>query len=132
LLFRYTSIGSTHNTFPNPCLRRTPSTTNPSSPSSSSSSSPRIPGTTTTTDSASIDQSVGSWLPAWELKDGSQERAGREVSLKQVQDKVGELRLASRSRSQSRERTDENRNGKGEEGTRIEGDGSRCEKGEEL
>ncbi|KAK4047557.1 3'-phosphoadenosine 5'-phosphosulfate sulfotransferase [Microbotryomycetes sp. JL201] len=48
--YGYTSLGSTHNTFPNPLLR-------------------------------SIEDGgagVGGWRPAWELQDGSQERAGRE------------------------------------------------------
>ncbi|KAM0788089.1 hypothetical protein ACM66B_001258 [Microbotryomycetes sp. NB124-2] len=45
--YGYTSLGSTHNTFPNPLLRID-------------------------------DGGVGGWRPAWELADGSQERAGRE------------------------------------------------------
>jgi len=45
----YTSLGSTHNTFPNPLLR---------------SDDPKA---------------LDSWKPAWDLQDGSQERAGREA-----------------------------------------------------
>lgn len=94
----YTSIGSTHNTFPNPCLRRTPSTTpfsstpsRPSSPDPSTTSTPpRSAAASTTT--ITLSDSIGSWLPAWELADETQERAGREVSLKQVETKVEELR----------------------------------------
>ncbi|KAK4047763.1 3'-phosphoadenosine 5'-phosphosulfate sulfotransferase [Microbotryomycetes sp. JL221] len=47
--YGYTSLGSTHNTFPNPLLR--------------------------TEDEVGL---VGGWRPAWDLQDGSQERAGRE------------------------------------------------------
>lgn len=50
--YRYTSLGSTYNTFPNPLLRAT--------------------------DDASV---LGGWRPAWELKDPLQERAGRYVIL---------------------------------------------------
>ncbi|GAA5830924.1 hypothetical protein JCM3766R1_006176 [Sporobolomyces carnicolor] len=96
--YGYTSIGSTHNTFPNPCLRRTPSTTpfsstpsRPSSPDPSTTSTPpRSAAASTTT--ITLSDSIGSWLPAWELADETQERAGREVSLKQVETKVEELR----------------------------------------
>ncbi|SGY49101.1 BQ5605_C001g00738 [Microbotryum silenes-dioicae] len=54
--YGYTSLGSTHNTFPNPMLK------------------------------AIGDTSVkGGWRPAWELKDETQERAGRDAKLmKQV------------------------------------------------
>jgi FAD synthetase len=45
---RYTSLGSTHNTFPNPLLKAT--------------------------DDPTI---FGGWRPAWELKDETTERAGR-------------------------------------------------------
>lgn len=47
---RYTSLGSTHNTFPNPLLKAT--------------------------DDPAV---LGGWRPAWELEDESQERAGRRV-----------------------------------------------------
>lgn len=46
--FRYTSLGSTYNTFPNPLLKAT--------------------------DDPTI---FGGWRPAWELKDETTERAGR-------------------------------------------------------
>ncbi|SCV71110.1 BQ2448_2698 [Microbotryum intermedium] len=50
--YGYTSLGSTHNTFPNPMLK------------------------------AIGDSSVkGGWRPAWELKDETQERAGRDAKL---------------------------------------------------
>ncbi|GAA5886145.1 hypothetical protein JCM16303_000064 [Sporobolomyces ruberrimus] len=98
--YGYTSIGSTHNTFPNPLLRRTPSTT----PFSSNPSTPTLDPTTTTI-SGSI-EAIGSWLPAWELRDETQERAGREVSLNQVEQKVGQLRdQVSRDRERERERS---------------------------
>ena len=49
-IFRYTSLGSVHNTFPNPALR--------------------------IGDSAG-DETQPAWKPAYELQDGSLERAGR-------------------------------------------------------
>ncbi|ORY82353.1 hypothetical protein BCR35DRAFT_303752 [Leucosporidium creatinivorum] len=58
--YGYTSLGSTHNTFPNPLLRAT--------------------------DDPSV---LGGWRPAWELQDPSQERAGREVKVNDVLTKSG-------------------------------------------
>lgn len=51
--YGYTSLGSTHNTFPNPLLKAT--------------DDPNV---------------LGGWKPAWELQDESQERAGREMRLR--------------------------------------------------
>ncbi|KAK4705000.1 FAD synthetase, partial [Phenoliferia sp. Uapishka_3] len=48
--YGYTSLGSTHNTFPNPLLKAT--------------DDPNV---------------LGGWRPAWELQDESQERAGRGI-----------------------------------------------------
>ncbi|GAA6017603.1 hypothetical protein JCM11491_005298 [Sporobolomyces phaffii] len=103
--YGYTSIGSTHNTFPNPCLRQTPSTTPPSSSSSSLASSPSTSAPTSTTASVASVSSlqVGSWLPAWELEDETQERAGREVSLGQVEKKAGQLRDEAERREAGKE-----------------------------
>ncbi|GAA5912202.1 FMN adenylyltransferase [Sporobolomyces salmoneus] len=108
--YGYTSIGSTHSTFPNPCLRQTPPSASPFP--SSSSSTPPTPHSITT--------QIGNWLPAWELVDETQERAGREVSLREVVGKAEELRKESesRSRSASRERGNE------KEGRRIEVNGN--------
>ncbi|PRQ69889.1 hypothetical protein AAT19DRAFT_11542 [Rhodotorula toruloides] len=63
--YGYTSLGSTHNTFPNPLLRATTSgpISRPSSPTSST--------------AKGVGQPLGGWRPAWELEDESAERAGR-------------------------------------------------------
>ncbi|GEM12617.1 FAD synthetase [Rhodotorula toruloides] len=68
----YTSLGSTHNTFPNPLLRAT--TSGPISRPSSPTSAAR----------EKVGQPLGGWRPAWELEDESAERAGRETSLSKV------------------------------------------------
>ncbi|GAA5883096.1 hypothetical protein JCM1840_000039, partial [Sporobolomyces johnsonii] len=56
----YTSLGSTHNTFPNPLLRKT--------------------------DDPAV---LGGWLPAWDLEDEAQERAGRETTINKVLERQG-------------------------------------------
>ena len=115
----YTSIGSTHNTFPNPCLRQTPppSSSTPlsssSTTSSSNSASPSTSSTSTPHSTTLLTDQVGSWLPAWELQDETQERAGREVSLKQVEKKVGELKEQREQEQAEARRIEENGNGNG-------------------
>ncbi|GAA5989610.1 hypothetical protein JCM5350_003192 [Sporobolomyces pararoseus] len=119
--FGYTSIGSTHNTFPNPCLRQPPppssSTPLSSSSTTSSSSNSVSPSTSSTSTPQStttlLTDQVGSWLPAWELEDETQERAGREVSLKQVEKKVGELKEQREQEQVEARRIEENGNGNG-------------------
>ncbi|BGP38261.1 3'-phosphoadenosine 5'-phosphosulfate sulfotransferase [Rhodotorula kratochvilovae] len=61
--YGYTSLGSTHNTFPNPLLRAT--ATGPGA------------GAGEDADSAAAHQPLGGWRPAWELEDEGAERAGR-------------------------------------------------------
>ncbi|GAA5963632.1 hypothetical protein JCM21900_000202 [Sporobolomyces salmonicolor] len=58
--YGYTSLGSTHDTFPNPLLRKT--------------------------DDPAV---LGGWLPAWDLEDEAQERAGRETTVKEVLERQG-------------------------------------------
>ncbi|GAA5976946.1 hypothetical protein JCM10908_005688 [Rhodotorula pacifica] len=62
--YGYTSLGSTHNTFPNPLLRSTPSGT--------------------LIDGVSDGRPLGGWRPAWELEDEDAERAGRDTNLASV------------------------------------------------
>ncbi|GAA5917716.1 hypothetical protein JCM8208_001887 [Rhodotorula glutinis] len=65
--YGYTSLGSTHNTFPNPLLRAPPP---PSDPTGA------VDG--------DYPQPLGGWRPAWELEDEGAERAGRETSVAAV------------------------------------------------
>ncbi|GAA5913574.1 hypothetical protein JCM6882_001690 [Rhodosporidiobolus microsporus] len=75
--YGYTSLGSTHNTFPNPLLRAT--TTDGHFHSSSS------PATVSISAPAGGEPApLGGWRPAWELEDESAERAGRETNLQAV------------------------------------------------
>jgi hypothetical protein len=60
-IYSYTSLGSTHNTFPNPLLRAT-----------------THDGHFSAQDGAS--SPLGGWKPAWHLEDESAERAGRYVT----------------------------------------------------
>ncbi|GAA5949423.1 hypothetical protein JCM3765_003404 [Sporobolomyces pararoseus] len=108
--YGYTSIGSTHNTFPNPCLRQTPSSTPLSSSTSSSTSASPSTSTSSTPHSTTLTDQVGSWLPAWELEDETQERAGREVSLKQVEKKVGQLKEQREQEQEEERRIEKNGN----------------------
>lgn len=115
-LARYTSLGSTHNTFPNPLLRRTPSSTPLSTPSPSTPTSGAQIVDLSQTQSTEVTDGVGGWLPAWELTDESQERAGREVSLGQVEERTKGIR-----EERSRDRGEVN--GKKENGKeRIDGE----------
>jgi len=65
-----------------------------------------------------ITDGVGGWLPAWELTDESQERAGREVSLGQVEQQAKGIRERE---ERSRERIEEVNGKEGEGEGRIEG-----------
>ncbi|GAA5982397.1 hypothetical protein JCM11641_006970 [Rhodosporidiobolus odoratus] len=69
--YGYTSLGSTHNTFPNPLLRAT--TTDGHFSSSAS-----IPAIKEGGEGAVAVAPLGGWRPAWELEDEGMERAGRE------------------------------------------------------
>ncbi|GAA6008732.1 hypothetical protein JCM10207_001701 [Rhodosporidiobolus poonsookiae] len=64
--YGYTSLGSTHNTFPNPLLRATTSDGHFDAPP------------------AGAGAPLGGWRPAWELEDEAAERAGRETSVAAV------------------------------------------------
>ncbi|BGP14229.1 hypothetical protein JCM10213_005880 [Rhodosporidiobolus nylandii] len=64
--YGYTSLGSTHNTFPNPLLRATTSDGHYDAPNGHTAAP------------------LGGWRPAWELLDEGAERAGRETSLNAV------------------------------------------------
>ncbi|GAA5872610.1 hypothetical protein JCM8547_003709 [Rhodosporidiobolus lusitaniae] len=66
--YGYTSLGSTHNTFPNPLLRAT--TTDGHYSGAEQEGSERAP--------------LGGWRPAWELEDEAAERAGRETNVASV------------------------------------------------
>ncbi|KPV76682.1 uncharacterized protein RHOBADRAFT_52656 [Rhodotorula graminis WP1] len=65
--YGYTSLGSTHNTFPNPLLRAPPPTSDSTSAAAGDYPHP-----------------LGGWRPAWELEDEDAERAGRETSVAAV------------------------------------------------
>ncbi|GAA5866764.1 hypothetical protein JCM3774_001793 [Rhodotorula dairenensis] len=71
--YGYTSLGSTHNTFPNPLLRSTASGT-------------LVGGVEDSTP-------LGGWRPAWELEDEDAERAGRDTDLARVLRKTAMLPL---------------------------------------
>ncbi|GAA5834614.1 hypothetical protein JCM9279_007060 [Rhodotorula babjevae] len=60
--YGYTSLGSTHNTFPNPLLR-----------------APALPADSTAASGGDFPHPLGGWRPAWELEDEDAERAGRRV-----------------------------------------------------
>lgn len=59
---------------------------------------------------AEVTDGVGGWLPAWELMDETQERAGREVSLGQVEQHARGIREDREEKSRER---GEGTNGKG-------------------
>ncbi|GJN87083.1 hypothetical protein Rhopal_000028-T1 [Rhodotorula paludigena] len=74
--YGYTSLGSTHNTFPNPLLRATTSRLVPDADAAAAASGED--------EAHGQGRPLGGWRPAWELEDESAERAGRETDLSAI------------------------------------------------
>ncbi|BGP54152.1 hypothetical protein JCM8202_000024 [Rhodotorula sphaerocarpa] len=86
--YGYTSLGSTHNTFPNPLLRATGSSParrrRRPRPLTGQDSNGSTSGGDMIDDARDAPAPLAGWRPAWELADEAAERAGRDADVRKI------------------------------------------------